>query len=614
MPLIQQNRIFTTSGDQNSFGRAWYNNYWANSIDGVVPLFSQEIPTYHTIGGVEPSDYYDQSPTSIFTALAKPFIRFTFTGATSALTQVKTIVHSIHKISYDSFKTFETNQPTTSVDQNLGDSSSRISSTNETVPILRSSNSTNFEQKNDFHLGGNAVEIVNRPYGQPLTSDEVMLLQPQLSTPLVTITASTSGITTNIYDFYPEQVVKQNGYLMQNLFQDKCQYFISTEFEFEVDRGLRYDEYFSYVYTEKITPIVVFSSVTGVTTFVIDSSTPTSDITSVGFVSNTLATGITSTTISVVTTGITTGYTLSSQTWDSKMRFTTEHPIHKISKGIFSGLEVKGNYFTFFDVPKKPQWEPPYVQGQLNTFSPQFTLSNGSDKDADEYLLQINYNTGDTGFTGTIFNYPVQKTSENTHEASFTLKDATTEFKSNKTITTVSVSLKANLPFIYRVGNVRYMLNIFGVRQFVVTFSDTMMATTQPQPVKTFVQVQSDSPWVPTIAGFTTPESLDTETPLASYMLSGTVSGSVVSNATLKLTYPNLSFVLSTTDVNGHYVFTGLEAGNYTLETFYRGYQDNVQPITINGDTVLNYKIRLLWSNAYDTWGQFANENYFVGL
>jgi len=612
MSLIQQNRIFTTSGNESSFGRAWYNNYWANSTDGFVPLFSQEIPTYKTVGGVEPQDYYKQNPLSIFTGLAKPFIRFEFTGATSALTQIKTIVHKIYKIPYDSFKTFETNQPTTSLEQNLDASKSSRNSTNQAENALTNSNSASFVQKNDFNLGGNPNEIVNRPYGQPLSSNDVLLLQPQLSTPLVTITASTSGITTNIYDFYPDQVVKQFGSLKQELFEDKSQYFISTEFEFEVERGLRYDEYFRYVYVENVVPIVILSSVTSVTTFstTIGSSPPqTSDIAGV-----TSTTGITSTTISIITTGITTGYTLSSETWDNTMNFTTEHSPHIIDKGIFAGIEVKGNYFTYFDVPKKPSFLPPLIQGKLDTFSPLFTFGNSNGKDADEYLLQINYNTGDTGFTGTIFNYQVKKTTENTRIGSFTEKGFTTDFNSQQEITTASAPLKSNSDFLYRIGNVRYMLNIFGVRQFVVTFSDAFMATTQTEPVKTFVQVQSDSPHISEVATFTTPESLDTETPLASYMLSGTVSGSVVSNATLKLTYPNLSYVISTTDSNGNYVFTDLEAGNYTLETFYRGYQDNVQAITINGDMVLNYKIKLLWSDAYDTWGQFANENYFVGL
>lgn len=607
MPLIQQNRIFTTSGDQNSFGRAWYNNYWANSKDGVVPLFSQEIPTYHTIGGVEPNDYYNQNPLSIFTSLAKPFIRFEFTGSTSALTQVKTIVHKIYKIPYDSFKTFETNQPTTLVDQNLNVGTVSTDARNQTQNVLE-----NFLQKNEFNLGGNPSLISNRPYGQPLSNGEALFLQPQLSTPLVTITASTSGITTNVYDFYPDQVVKQLGSLKQELFEDKGQYFIDTNFEFEVDRRLRYDEYFSYVYTEKVVPIVILSSITSVTNFsTAVNSTPPQNI---GPEAINSTTGITSTTISVITTGITTGYTLSSETWDNTLRFTTEHPPHIIDKGIFSGLEVRGNYFTYFDVPKKPSFLPPIIQGKLDTFSPLFTFGNANGKDADEYLLQINYNTGDTGFTGTIFNYPIKKTSENTRIGSFTEKGSTTDFNSQQEITTASAPLKSNSDFLYRVGNVRYMVNIFGVRQFVVTFSETMMATTQTEPVKTYVQVQSDSPHVLEVASFTTPESLDTESPLVGYTLSGTVSGSVVSNATLKLTYPNLSYVISTTDANGQYVFTDLEPGNYTLETFYRGYQDNVQNITINGDMVLNYKIKLLWGNKYDTWGQFANENYFVGL
>ncbi len=105
---------------------------------------------------------------------------------------------------------------------------------------------------------------------------------------------------------------------------------------------------------------------------------------------------------------------------------------------------------------------------------------------------------------------------------------------------------------------------------------------------------------------------MDSENLLEDFILSGTVTGSIVTGATMQLIYPNLSYVNTTTDVNGYFEFTSLESGNYTLNTFYRGYQDNTQVVNISGDTTLNFKIRLLWDNDYDTWGKMGNENYFL--
>ena len=84
MSLPERIRYFTTVGDNDSEIQAFYNNYWAESYGGRVPLFSQTIPSYVTIGGT--LDYYGQNPLSVFTNLSRPFIRYTFTGSTSATT------------------------------------------------------------------------------------------------------------------------------------------------------------------------------------------------------------------------------------------------------------------------------------------------------------------------------------------------------------------------------------------------------------------------------------------------------------------------------------------------------------------------------------------------
>ena len=528
MSIPEKLRYYTTVGDDNSSSQVFYNNYWAQSYDGNVPVFAQTIPTYTTIGGT--NDYYGQNPLSIFTNLAHPFIRYTFTGSTSAITTITKIVHNIYKIDYPTFKNFQINQPTIDVQ-------TEIKSKDPVSPVESS-----YLQRIGQKLGSNPQINFIRAYDQPLTPEDAKLLQPLLDSPYQTYTASTSGITTNIYDFYPGQYSKKLGQFKEELFEDKAQYFIETQFSFEIDKGLKYENYYTYVDGQ-----------------------------------------------------------LTEQAWNDKVNFTTTDPIHVISNGDFTGLDVRGLYFTYFIAPDKPQLEYPVVEGNLTTFSPEFFWSEG--EGADEYLIQISYNTGDTSFSGTIFNYPISKTEQNKHFAESKIKSSNSEFSTNKVIRSASIPLKGNASsFLYRVGNVKYMENIFGVRQFVVTFSDTKSAKTQTEAVKTFVRVQSDSRYTEQIASYTVPESLLAESPLGQYSLSGYVSGSIVTGATMQLIYPNSSFVTTTTDLSGYYEFDTLEDGAYTLITNYRGYAEDSRNIYISGDTSTNVELQIRWDNTYDKW------------
>lgn len=528
MSIPEKLRYYTTVGDNNSSSQVFYNNYWAQSYGGNVPVFAQTIPTYTTIGGT--NDYYGQNPLSIFTNLAHPFIRYTFTGSTSAITTITKIVHKVYKVEYQTFKNFQNNQPTIDVQQD-------IRTKNPATPP-----DSTYNQIMGQKLGSNPQINFVRGYDQPLAQEDAKLLQPLLDEPYQTYTASTSGITTNIYDFYPDQYSKKLGQLKEELFEDKGQYFIETEFSFEIDKGLNYENYYTYVDGQ-----------------------------------------------------------LTEQIWNDTVNFTTTDPVHTISNGDFTGLYVRGAYFTYFTVPDKPQLEYPVVEGTLTTFAPEFFWSEG--ESSDEYLIQISYNTGDTSFSGTIFNYPISKTEQNKHFAESRIKLPTTEFSTNKTIRSASIPLKGNASsFLYRIGNVKYMENIFGVRQFVVTFSDTKSAKTQTDAVKTFVRVQSDSRYTKEVATYTVPESLLAESPLAEYSLSGYVSGSIVTGATMQLIYPNLAFVTTTTDLTGYYEFGQLEDGLYALATNYRGYAEDSRNIYISGDTSLNVELQIRWDNTYDKW------------
>lgn len=533
--LPQERAIYyTTAGDNQTQVQSFYSNYWAESYGGRLPIFSQTIPTYSTIGGT--LDYYGQNPLSVFTNLSKPFIRYTFTADTSSIVSISKIIHRIYKIDYPTFKNFQINQPTIEIEREV-----RTKNTS-------SKPEANYLQRRKESLGSNPEIDFVRAYDQPLSQEDAKLLQPLLTTPYKVYTGSTSGITTNIYDFYPDQYSKSLGQFKQELFEDKAQYFIETEFSFDIDKGLNYENYYTYV------------------------------------------------------DGV-----LTEQTWNDTFSFTTSDPVHTIEAGDFTGLEVRGNYFTYFTVPDKPKIEYPIVEGVLTTFAPEFFWSEG--EKADEYLIQISYNTGDTNFSGSIFNYPISKNENNRHFAESRIKSPDTEFSSNKSIRSASIPLKGkSSSFLYRIGNVKYIENIFGVRQFVVTFSETKSAQTQSEAIKTFVRVQSDSPYVEKIAEYTIPDSILEENPLGEYMLSGYVSGSTVTGATMQLTYPNSAFVTTTTDLMGYFEFGELEEGLYTLATSYRGYADDYRSIYLSGDTSLLVEMQIRWDNIYDKWIMKEND------
>ncbi len=122
-----------------------------------------------------------------------------------------------------------------------------------------------------------------------------------------------------------------------------------------------------------------------------------------------------------------------------------------------------------------------------------------------------------------------------------------------------------------------------------------------------------DSPADPEVPSPETPPSTE-QTPEIKYSLSGMVSGSTVTGATIQLIYPNGNFITKPASDTGYFTFDSLGVGDYTLNIFYRGYMDHSIPVTITGDTVLpTTGLKLLWGNAYDTWGKMAGEsfNYF---
>ena len=541
---------FVTAGDNSSPSQVFYNNYLADSRPVQTPFFSFYKPMFYTYGGTQ--NYYGQDTHAIFTNLVKPPIRFVFSANTESLSGDSYFIHEIYRLDYETHKLYNDNQIDMPLDM-LNDSKSN-DIPNGNNPPLSDSPSRLINSSNRLSSGNNPVPQPEKFFGQPLMANDKATIQTYFQNPFVTITASTSGITGNIYDLYLDQYAKQLGSYKKELFADKAQYFIYTRLVFNVNLDKSYTS----------------------------------------FSNNTI------------------GSNASQGAWSNNLRIeATNNSLHKITDGPYAGIDVIGNFFTYFIVPDKPKLEYPIMQGQLTTFTPEFRWSNG-DK-ADSFIVQINYNTGDTGVTGaSVFNYPVDKSTKNLTTSKSTIKGLTEDFATDKNIYTFQLPMKSNKSFIYRVGNSREIIDAFDVRRNVVTFSDYYSAISQADPIKTYVVIESDSKYVSEIAGFKTPPSLDYESEVAEYVLSGVVSGSTVTGATMTLTYPNSSFVNTMTDLTGFYSFSGLETGIYTLTTNYRGYAQDIRTINIAGNTTENFKLKLIWGNNTDTWGKMAGESYYT--
>lgn len=129
-----------------------------------------------------------------------------------------------------------------------------------------------------------------------------------------------------------------------------------------------------------------------------------------------------------------------------------------------SGYTFQGAFFTYFVPPKKPNLNVSggrqliAVQGNVTTLSPIFNFNNTDD--GDYYVLEVNYDTADTPFSGSnIYSYTINK------------QAGDAEF-----VRTFSTPLRANDNFIYRIGNTKELVNIFGNKQSITTYSDTIQA------------------------------------------------------------------------------------------------------------------------------------------
>lgn len=525
----------------------WINHFInTNQYDNLI--FSFDTPSYYTQGGT--LNYYGQDFTSIFTNVSKPFIKYTFTANTSNFGTGTTIKHNIYKISYKEYQEYTAEIKRKTIektnDYKTEETVVNTSGNSSTVLTTKKITSSNTYEKLSPNFFPEDVGNYDLNF-----SDKLKIIEEKLKNPILTITATTSGLTTSNYFLNLDEFQKVKGSFNFQLFEDYSQYFITTQFEFYRERGVGLCDFYQ-----------------------LDDYN-----------------------------------NLISEDYEQHYKEITPTNNHIITGGTFSGITVNGNFFTYFLMPNKPKWESPYVTGLLTTFSPTFYWSHVDD--GDSFLIQVVYDYADSqSFSGTIYTYQIGK-----EETNLSTDEMLNSQSGDWSITqkTTDVTRKYSIPllrekdFWYRVGNVKELVNLFGVKQKVVTFSDIMSATTSPNPYNNFVYVQPDSPFTEEITVLTHPSYLEDSIP-EQYSLSGVVSGSVVNNATMQLIFPNSNYITQATDSIGNYLFTNLEAGTYTLNTFYRGYKQDSKIINITGNTTSSFRISLIWGNKYDTWGQFGNE------
>lgn len=545
---IDRTRRAVTSGTRTSVSQAFFNNYNVNVGTAMVPPFSFYMPEYITYGGI--TNYTSQDPSSIFTNLINPPIRFVFTAHTESLSGKSYFIHEIYRLDYDTHRLFHDNQITNSPtlsnksDKAVGDS------TGFEAPIKTTGNKV-LENTSQIILGGRNIPQPSKFFGEPLTDLDKKTIQTFFTKPVYTITASTTAITSFNYDLPLSQFVKELGSFKTELFLDKAQYFIKTKLAFYLDVIREYQEFQT-----------------------IDQSTMSG--------------------------------------WTDEIKVVTEPSGYTIQNGFYSGITVAGNFFTYFIVPDKPKLEYPILSGQLSTFTPEFRWSNG-DK-ADSFMVQIAYDVSNTGFTGTVANYPIEKSEKNAQVVTNVINDADSQQSTHKTIYTSQIPIRHNSDFIYRVGNSKEMIDAFNVRRNVLTFSDIFSARTQTEDIKTYVLVEVDSGEVGTVSGFVQPPSLDYQTPVGLFTLSGTVSASTgfISGGTASLLAPNNNTLIASFSSAGTYSYTNLTDGTYALSVFYAGYSTEPRTIVVSGNTVSNFKLDIIWGNDYETWGDLGDLGPFI--
>ncbi len=476
-----------STGNEESAAQAFSQNYWVKIKDTITNPIIWETPVYILEGATRNYYSYDYNGLSTDINNGKD-ITMVFTANTFSLSGITILNHKLYRIDYKTFIEAQKN----------------VMSTAYTITLLNN-----------------------------------------LSEPLYTfseaLTAATISAGRYKYNF-PTQI-KRVGEFTTNVFEDKAQYFVDSEFVFPINVD------------ETLGDFLILSTVTsGNTVQLLDYYHD--------------------------------NYSLLKSNLGSYV-ITGNTP--------FSGLTVTGAYFTYMVPPKKPNLEVSNgdstiaIQGRLNTFSPIFNF-NGVD-DGDYYQLQVTYNTTDFQF-------------EDSSVATFKINKQEGDAEYVRTFNTI---LTPNREFLYRIINVKEIENIFGVKYTSYAPSDYVAAETasdgkyvfsgtvyqgyiSPSTVLAGVSLELRGIYSTT----TIKKGIDIR---ASESLVG-ISDVVIGDG------QNSGVVLTTTsDANGEFSFGRIDGGNYQLRvippvSLSSSISTSVYNINITADTDMDILLSIIWGST----------------
>lgn len=146
-----------------------------------------------------------------------------------------------------------------------------------------------------------------------------------------------------------------------------------------------------------------------------------------------------------------------------------------IETGPWCGITAQGIFFTCMYPPSKPQIEDPRPESYSGlTFTPEFYFSNVSD--GDEYVIEITYLNSNSAFTSSESTSQYFYTKEATKNSTRRVANRESTSFISETTRRASVPLIPGATYWYRIGNVKVVDNIFGVRQSIITYTDPVQS------------------------------------------------------------------------------------------------------------------------------------------
>jgi hypothetical protein len=403
-----------------------------------------------------------------------------------------------------------------------------------------------------------------------------------LTNPLITldITASTITVST-YYDYEVPTVVKPTDSFAEQLFLDKAQYFIDSKLVFnrQIDNTIGDFIYPTHFDGTAIEPPI----------------------------------DITNQYVSLDDGGLVQGITAS--TLGQFQEIISDGKPYIIASGITSNIKgqtVNGAYFVYFVVPKKPNIDVlnggPSVFGMLDTFSPIFNFNTVDD--GDYYRLQVSYDITDYSFTGS-------------QRALFFIdkQPGDPEF-----VRSYSTPLSPAEDFIYRIGNTKEIINIFGVKQNVTTWGRIESANTANDGTfnvsgyvyqtyfSEFDPVNPSLGGIPVISGATISFLVISNTSAIDLGADVPTVSSILGEVTQGLAGGVGSIFTAVTDLNGYYSVPNVPGGyiNVTVTSppsFLNNpiFSSTSQTVNIFQDVGKNFNLTIYWGFTGLTFQEFEN-------